>query len=254
MRWLLFVTIFVLILISVAVFFATPGEPGPAQRIATIFLSVLAGAAALAEVLGLLDRFTKAEIKLGFDVAYARANLKGSAFQFSRDQSSLASEFVVHLNAKLAVSCSGPATSVKCFIASVSPACLQEGVSASDIEVKLHRGEGRSASSPENPFYLNPDEMIDPIWLDADIPLETARIEKALGSLASLQEMTVKLGAQATGRKPVFQIVECDLTGIHEHIEQDIASRIQHGTEQIFPGLHIVQVLKRYWLGPAEAD
>lgn len=161
-------------------------------------------------------------------------------------------EFLVHFEAQVLIS--GPRlTSVELFIASIEPDYLATNVSPADLELKvaeLGATKHQSNVPLQNPFHLEKDTY--KVLATAKIPFSVPDIEKELGSLASMREMTVTLGATHVGQRqrPVFQSVRCDLTSIHQTIEKDIATRIQHAERQnSIDGAHLVEAMKEYWTG-----
>lgn len=133
------------------------------------------------------------------------------------------------------------AKSVRFFIDSVEPNCLVQG---GEAEITLRSANGHL----ENPCWLREDEMKN-IQLTVTIPLSTACLEQLTGSLSRFKEMTIVVGAEQSGSKPVYQPVHCDLLEAHNRIFNGLAARIQHFTNARFPPTQFLSMLQRYWQG-----
>jgi hypothetical protein len=189
---------------------------------------------------------------LGFDVMETpQAHLKGEIIKFDGNNVSIEPTFVVQFNILVHLSNSGSATSVKLFIASVEPTCLQAGVSASRIEVSLRRQKAANyqAEPLYNPHHLQADEMISGLRVIADIPFNTECIEKTLGSLSSFKKMKVVLGAERTGEKPMLKSIDCEMTNTHKSINDLVVNRLQHAQTSRLSAEQVLQVYRRYMGG-----
>jgi len=186
---------------------------------------------------------------LGFEIIKVESvSLIGYLLSFSQDQASIEDTFTIHFQALVNISNSGPVTSVRLFLRSIKPDCLEQGLSAGDIEVSLqHQPDPHHQTVKlENPYYLKADEMKN-IELVARIPFSTARVEETLGSLSSFTEMEVTIGAEQTGHKPLYRSVHCDLTAIHQGIRREAETKIQHLQNTRLSATQVLEVLERYW-------
>jgi len=154
---------------------------------------------------------------------------------------------VVGVHAIARVATPQGATSVRLFVESVKPSCLEKDISMNKIETEVKSATGDDL---ENPVRLQADEMKN-VSLIVRIPFSTVCIEKLTGSLSKFKEMTVVIGAKRTGSKSVYQPVDIDLQEAHRAIEQKLAKslrRLQSPSARCSPD-RFLSILRRYWLG-----
>ncbi len=187
-----------------------------------------------------------------FEIKEQYAGLDRGGITYIRQEIKLEEEFTVELLTRTFISNPGSSTSVAFFVASIEPDCLQDGILAKGLKIIVqHQTDHRHSPIPyDNPFYLKSEEMSSSIQVRVKIPFNVSRIENKFGSLSSMQKIKVTFGAEQTGRKPIFQSAIYDLSEIHQRIEEEAATKVQHLESQQLSAKQMLQVLKRYWHGP----
>src|SRR3990172_9614084 len=187
-----------------------------------------------------------------FDIKEQHMGLERGGITFARQELRLEEEFIVELVARVFISNPGPSTSVAFYVVAIEPDCLQDGTLAKALKVTIqHQIDPHHSPTPQdNPLYLKSEEMNSSILIRTKIPFSLSKIESKLGSLYSLKSISVTLGAEQTGRKPILRSKSCDLVEIHHNIEEEVATKIQHIQNFQLSAKQVLQVLKRYWQGP----
>lgn len=181
-------------------------------------------------------------------------NRVGDWLDFNDSNVSIAEQIVIDIEILVGISNLGSATSVRFFVDVLEPLCLSEQASFQDTPVRLTMpqvDQFQRASKLENPCRVNVDEM-KTLRLTKRISFDFLCLEKEFGSLSAFTAMNIRLGAQPTGLNPIYQSITCDLSHIHETIEEKVASKIQHLQSSNISGVKALGVIKRYWRGNIE--
>ena len=136
-------------------------------------------------------------------------------------------------------------THVKLVVTSVDAEWELAG-KPSDMKVSVDRIISRSNTKSGNPFVLEPGEINDDVRLRAEL-LFTVPEENGFEYLGQLSHLTVRLGAEQAGKKPTTLEIKCDVVPIHQKIENDVTTRLQHSQNEGNIPLQAVQILKKYW-------
>ncbi|VAW43147.1 hypothetical protein MNBD_CHLOROFLEXI01-2892 [hydrothermal vent metagenome] len=196
-----------------------------------------------------LYRKSVKETKFSFKIIKVEhTSLRGNLLNFSNNEVHIEPTFFIFFQAVLHLSNSGPVTSVQFYIDTVEPNCQDGEISPGEIEVTLQTQpiKHHQPVEHENPYYLQSDEM-KKILFNVEIPFATACVEEYFGSLSSFKEMKLRIAAKPTGQKPIFEEAICDLTSIHEGIDEQIATKIGHLQNTNLSSKQVLETIKRYY-------
>lgn len=224
------------------------------DRIA-IIIGILTGIGAIISSVYLLYKRLSRRIinppTISFEVKGQHLGLGKGGILFTQKELILQEELVLEMLSNIFLSSSGSSTSVAFTLLAIEPNCIRDGVTINDIKITIdHRiSQYHSPTIQENPYYTKPDETTNSLRLHANIPLSVSKIEKLKGSLYSLKELEISIAAEQTGRTKIIRTNSYKLKNIHDSIESDVASRIQHIQNAQLSAENILRVLRRYWLG-----
>ena len=178
-------------------------------------------------------------------VGEQHANMSGEGpLRVERSGVQFGPSFDIGFQVVVAVSNAGAPTSVRFFVQALEPAFLEEGLTPSDVDIRIDPVRGPAPL--ENPFRLDSDDMRN-LRLTGRIPSSVESVESNVGSLSRLRKLTVTLGAELPGRRAIPLVVELSLEHAHQRLEERVVGKLEHG--QNLPTAQVVQALKRYWTG-----
>ena len=99
----------------------------------------------------------------------------------------------------------------------------------------------------DNPYYFRTDDMSENFQLRVKFSVSTEVLEKIYGSLGKIGKIQVKLSATPTGKHPIFQTFECDLSPAFSEVEGRVANKAGQNISLATKG---IRLMKRFWMGP----
>ncbi len=161
---------------------------------------------------------------------------------FTPEQIAFAEEIKFQVVLRIFIVNVGAQTAVKFSVESLSPFPSQ---SIKDLQFELHKNG--SFGKVDNPYYFRTDEMSENFQLRIEFSVQTEILEKIYGSLGKVGKVRIRISATPTGKRPIFQDFECDLSPAFSQIESRVANR---ATQSIPLATKAINLMKRFWMGP----